>query len=151
MTRKVTMIISGIILLTASAAWGGGDDILGLWSNEDGKAKIEIFPCDAHYCGKIAWLGRPVYTAEDKGETAGLPREDHKNPNQALRSRRLLGLQIMTGFTYGGADGWVKGRIYDPESGKTYSSKITLASPHRLEIRGYVGIPLFGRTTTWTR
>jgi uncharacterized protein (DUF2147 family) len=82
---------------------------------------------------------------------AGLPRVDRKNPDQALRNRRLLGLQIMDGFVYDSESSWDKGRIYDPESGKTYQSKITLVSPHRLKIRGYVGIPLFGRTTTWNR
>jgi uncharacterized protein (DUF2147 family) len=57
----------------------------------------------------------------------------------------------MDGFTFSGGTTWDKGRIYDPESGKTYKSKMTLAAPNRLEIRGYVGIPLFGRSTTWTR
>jgi len=149
--KAVIGIISGLMILGASASWGGGDDILGQWNNEDGRAKIEIFPCDGHYCGKISWLGRPVYPADDPGGMAGLPRVDRDNPNPALRDRRLLGLQIMAGFSYSGANIWDKGRIYDPESGKTYKSKITLVAPHRLTIRGYVGIPLFGRTTTWNR
>ena len=152
MTGTLRAILPALILLAAAgAAWGGGDDILGVWGNDDGKAKIEIFPCAGHYCGKISWLKRPVYTPDDRDGVAGTPREDHKNPNPALRSRPLMGLQIMSGFNYGGGNLWDKGRIYDPESGKTYQSKITLVSPHRLEVRGYVGIPLFGRTTVWSR
>lgn len=151
MIKALIGIISGIMILGASIAWGAGDDILGQWNNEDGRAKIEIYPCDGHYCGKISWLGRPVYPPDDPGGMAGLPRVDRDNPNPALRERRLLGLQIMAGFNYSGTNIWDKGRIYDPESGKTYKSKITLVSPQRLTIRGYVGIPLFGRTTTWTR
>jgi uncharacterized protein (DUF2147 family) len=152
MTKTIITLLSAIILLVAaSASWGGSDDILGTWSNDDGKAKIEIFPCAGHYCGKISWLKRPVYTPEDQDAVVGTPREDHKNPDPALRNRPLLGLQIMSGFRYSGDNLWDKGRIYDPESGKTYQSKITLVSPQRLEIRGYVGIPLFGRTTAWTR
>ena len=151
MTKTILIILSGIILLLAGTSWGGSEDILGTWKNEDGKAKIEIYPCDSHYCGKISWLGRPVYPADDPGGMAGLPRVDRKNPDQALRNRRLLGLLIMDGFTYKGDNTWDKGRIYDPESGKTYKCKMTLVSPQRLEIRGYIGIPLFGRTTAWTR
>jgi uncharacterized protein (DUF2147 family) len=145
------ILLTGIILLLAGTSWGGSEDILGTWKNEDGKAKIEIYPCDAHYCGKISWLGRPVYPTDDPGAMAGLPRVDRKNPDQALRDRHLLGLRIMEGFSYNGDNTWEKGRIYDPESGKTYQSNITLVSPQRLKIRGFVGIPLFGRTTTWTR
>ena len=151
MTKTIMMILSGIILLLSGTSWGGSEDILGSWTNEDGKAKIEIYSCDSHYCGKISWLGRPEYPADDPGGMAGLPRVDRKNPDQALRNRPLLGLLIMDGFTYKGDNTWDKGRIYDPESGKTYKCKMALVSSHRLEIRGFVGIPLFGRTTAWTR
>jgi uncharacterized protein (DUF2147 family) len=43
------------------------------------------------------------------------------------------------------------GAIYDPVSGNTYACQLRLDGPHRLELRGYVGIPLLGRTTTWLR
>jgi len=140
-----------ILLALAGAAWGGGDDILGQWKNEDGRAQIEIFSCGTHYCGKLSWLGRPEYEADDPKGMAGLPRVDRENPNPALKGRRLLGLQIMDGFTYKGKETWDHGRVYDPDSGKTYTSRMTLESPRLLKIRGYVGIPLFGRTTTWSR
>jgi uncharacterized protein (DUF2147 family) len=41
--------------------------------------------------------------------------------------------------------------VYDPKSGKTYRGKMTFVSPNQLNLRGFIGIPLFGRTTTWTR
>lgn len=151
MTKTIIGITAGIILLAACAAGSGGEDILGIWNNEDGRAKIEIFHCGGNYCGRIVWLRQPDYPADDPRGMGGTPRVDRDNPNPALRSRRLLGLQFMEGFTYGGAHSWEKGSIYDPESGKTYKSKMMLVSPHRLELRGYVGIPLFGRTTIWTR
>jgi uncharacterized protein (DUF2147 family) len=46
---------------------------------------------------------------------------------------------------------WKGGSVYDPQNGKIYRGKITLVSPNKLDLRGFVGIPLFGRTTTWTR
>jgi uncharacterized protein (DUF2147 family) len=57
----------------------------------------------------------------------------------------------LSGFKFAGDNLWEDGTIYDPENGKTYRCKITLESPNRLNVRGFVGISLFGRTTVWTR
>jgi uncharacterized protein (DUF2147 family) len=46
---------------------------------------------------------------------------------------------------------WENGKCYDPESGNTYRCKMRMTSPEQLEMRGYVGIPLFGRTYVLTR
>jgi uncharacterized protein (DUF2147 family) len=46
---------------------------------------------------------------------------------------------------------WVGGSIYDPATGNTYTCHLALDGDDRLRVRGYVGIPLLGRTTTWTR
>jgi uncharacterized protein (DUF2147 family) len=44
------------------------------------------------------------------------------------------------------------GQILDPANGKTYKSKMSLAEGgKKLDVRGYVGAPLFGRTQTWVR
>jgi uncharacterized protein (DUF2147 family) len=82
---------------------------------------------------------------------AGKPVVDRENSNPDLRSQPLMGLQLMEGFTYNGKDVWEKGTIYNPENGKTYKCKMTLVAPNRLEVRGYVGIPLLGATSIWTR
>jgi uncharacterized protein (DUF2147 family) len=58
---------------------------------------------------------------------------------------------MMSHFTYDGKNHWGGGRIYDPETGKTYRCKLTLDSDHKLEVRGYIGISLLGRTMVWTR
>jgi uncharacterized protein (DUF2147 family) len=41
--------------------------------------------------------------------------------------------------------------VYDPENGKTYSGKMYLTATNQLELRGYVGFPIFGRTEFWKR
>ncbi len=76
--------------------------------------------------------------------------EDRHNPDRALRTRALCGLQIGSGFKPEGADTASGGSLYDPVSGKTYSGRISLDGD-RLKLRGYIGVPLFGRTETWTR
>ena len=149
---KVRLLVAAVVLLLTTQAFAsGGDEILGTWNNDDGRAKIKIFDCGGRYCGKIVWLREPTYPKDDKRGMAGKPRVDRHNPDPSLRGRQILGLQIMEGFVFSGNAVWEKGRIYDPESGKTYQGKVTLVSPQRLNLRGYIGIPLFGRSSTWTR
>ena len=141
-----------LILLAATSAFGAGrSDILGVWRTERDESKVEIFRCgEKELCGKIVWLKNPKYTDSSDGRI-GTPIIDRKNPDPALRSRALIGLQIMDGFTELGDNTWGNGTCYDPKSGKTYRGKIHLASPDRLELRGFIGIPLFGRTSVWIR
>jgi uncharacterized protein (DUF2147 family) len=79
------------------------------------------------------------------------PRTDIKNPDPALRDRLLIGLNIFRGFHYDGDGAWSGGFIYDPNSGKTYRGKLKLTSRNTLNVRGYIGISLIGRTETWIR
>lgn len=107
---------------------------------------------------KDGWIRIELVGSSLEGRIAGAPpgspgeREfDDRNPDPSLRTRRLDGLTIMTGFEYDGGGRWKDGRIYDPNSGKTYRGTATLIDPDTLEIRGYIGVSLFGRTETWTR
>ncbi len=140
------------MLYAASAAHAAQSDaILGIWFNEEKDAKIEIFKCSGEYCGKIVWAKEPNYPAGSKEGTPGTPRLDNHNPDVAKRSRPILGLQIMKDFDFAGGDVWKGGTVYDPKSGNTYQGKMTLVSPDTLALRGFVLIPLFGRSSTWTR
>ena len=58
---------------------------------------------------------------------------------------------MLYGFVYDGDDVWVDGRVYDPEGGDEYRGKLRLVDNNTMDLRGYVMIPLFGRTETWTR
>lgn len=119
------------------------DKILGVWLNAEKDAKIEIYKTGDKYYGKIIW-GKNIY--EPDGKTA---RTDIKNPDPKLRSRSLVNLVILRNFSYDDGE-WDGGKIYDPKSGKTYSCIMKLKGSN-LEIKGYVGITLLGRTTIWTR
>ena len=141
-----------ILTLAASlSAFAGADDIAGTWFNQDKDAKIEIAKCGDNYCGKIVWLKDPTYPAGSKLGTPGTPKLDDKNPDAALRKDPLIGLEIIKGFQFGGGNIWKNGTIYDPDSGKTYSAKATLVSPNELDLRGFIGVSMFGRTEKWMR
>ena|SRR5450631_1044585 len=140
-----------VLLLTATTSFGVGlNGIFGIWSTEMNESKVEIFMCGEKICGKIIWLKNPIYTDSRDGEL-GTPVIDRKNPDPALKSRPVLGLRILEGFIAEGGNTWGNGICYDPKSGRTYRGKIHLESPDRLELRGYIGIPLFWRSSVWTR
>ena len=113
------------------------DAVVGRWLTPDKSGLIQIYAQASTYAGKIVGPLNPVQL-------------DAHNPDPALRRRALLGVLLLQGFRY--ADGaWQDGTIYDPKNGKTYSCTLRLASANALEVRGYVGLSLFGRTETWTR
>ncbi|HEY8333978.1 MAG TPA: DUF2147 domain-containing protein [Tardiphaga sp.] len=117
-------------------------DPSGTWLTQAGDAKVLVKPCGAAICGKIVWLKQPVDGA------TGKPQVDDKNPDPALKARRIVGLQIFLGMLPSTANAW-SGRVYNADDGKSYASTVTLIDPGRLEVRGCAG-PLCG-SEVWTR
>jgi uncharacterized protein (DUF2147 family) len=149
---RITMLSISIAALSAEVAIAANaDDILGVWFNGEKDAQIELFTCGEKYCGRIVWLKEPNYPEGSKDGTPGTPKLDHNNPDPARKKAPIIGLPIVYGFTFAGDDLWKDGKVYDPKNGKTYKGKMTLVSPRQLNLRGYIGISLIGRTTTWTR
>lgn len=132
------MLLLSCLFMQQASAQLSESSILGEWISPKKDSRILIFKQGDTYEGRIVW-------------GTGGPETDVKNPNPALRSRKLVGTVILTGFKYDGGLSWVDGEIYDPREGKTYSCKLKLKSNQSLTIRGYVGISLFGRNETWTR
>jgi uncharacterized protein (DUF2147 family) len=121
------------------------DAVLGTWLNGTKRGHVQIYKQGDKYFGKLIWLKEPNDPATNK------PKLDAKNPDAKLQSRPLINLNIMTGFEFDGGNVWDEGKIYNPEDGKTYSCKMTLKDANTLDVRGYVGISLIGKTQTWTR
>lgn len=118
---------------------------LGVWTNSEKKATFEIYKCGDKLCGKIVSL------AEPNDPKTGRPKTDTPNPDPKLRSRPRLGLVFMSGFEYDEANKWDDGKIYDPESGKTYSCYMKMLNANTMEVKGYIGFSLIGKSQTWTR
>ena len=141
--RKMFVGIIIFSLLSGTAAWGNG--LVGLWVTEGGKSHIKIALCGIKLCGRIVWLKEPL--AED-----GKIKYDVNNPDKELRQRSIIGLHLLEGFVASAeVDVWENGTIYNPEDGKTYSCTLTLLNFDTLKVRGYVGLPLFGKTQIWKR
>ncbi len=127
------------------------DAIGGKWWNQEKDAQIEIYTCNEKYCGKIVWLKEPQFPPDDPEGMGGKIKVDRKNPDPAKREQTILGLNVVWGFTHAGENLWEGGFIYNPREGKTYKCKMTLETPDRLKVRGFIGIALIGKTNYWTR
>jgi uncharacterized protein (DUF2147 family) len=76
---------------------------------------------------------------------------DKFHPDESTRTRPILGLINVWGFEYKEKNTWAEGNIYDPKNGNTYSCSMKLDKANNLEVRGFIGVSLIGRTDTWTR
>ena len=130
MTRlflSFSTMVAALFLGVAPAT--AADSIAGKWVTEERDAIIEIKRCGRSTCGTIS---RFLVAPPD-----GLDQRDVNNPNANLRSRKLLGMPVLTQFQEE-SDLW-RGRIYDPKAGKSYRSVIRRTGPNTLEVKGCIG------------
>ena len=126
-------------LAIAIAPAFAADPISGQWVTQDKEAVVTISNCGNSVCGKITRFLVPP--------PGGADQRDIHNPDKSLRSRKLMGLSVLSGFSEDG-DQW-RGEIYDPKTGKTYRSVIQRKGANKLEVKGCVAI--FCQTQVWTR
>lgn len=104
------------------------------------RSVIETFHCAGNQvCARVVKIG-------PKNE----PQQDLNNPDKGKRSQAICGLTIAHGFKPDGTNHAKSGSIYDPESGKTYTAEMQVEGD-TLKLRGYIGIPILGRTEVWHR
>lgn len=138
------LLAIGLSLSTHTFGQSGPDAAVGVWYNAEKDGKIQIYKQGAKYYGKIIWLKDPT-------DENGKPRLDTKNEDAKLRGKPILGMVIIKDFSFSGNNVWEDGKVYDPKNGKLYSCKMTLKDKNTLDVRGFIGFSLLGRTTTWSR
>lgn len=121
------------------------DKLIGIWEPSHGKAKVKVEKIGEKYYGKIVWLREPI-----DPETSG-PKLDKNNPDKNLQNKPLRGFRILKDFQFTDKNEWTEGTIYDPENGNTYSCIIKMTDDNTLDIRGYIGVSVLGRTDIWKR
>ena len=139
MKRLPLKRLAAFAALASAAPLLAAQPIEGRWVTAEKDAVIQIGKCGKSLCGKIArFLVAPPQ---------GLDQRDVNNKEPRLRSRKLLGMPVLTGFSEE-SDLW-RGEIYDPKSGKTYRSVVRRKDANRLEVKGCIGP--FCQTQVWTR
>lgn len=143
--KKTLLLVFALVLGVARMASAQSMSPLGIWTNSEKKATFEIYKCGDKLCGKIASLTVPNDPA------TGKPKTDTQNPDPKMRSRPRLGMVFMQGFNYDEDNKWDDGKIYDPETGKSYSCYMKMANANAMEVKGYIGFSLIGKSQSWTR
>jgi uncharacterized protein (DUF2147 family) len=121
------------------------DPAEGVWLTAEGDAQVRISPCADQVdqlCGTIVWLKDPL---DERGQPV---RDDH-NPKRELRSREILGLELIHGLMRRGAGHWTGGRVYNSDNGKSYRAGIQVTRRGALRIEGC--LLLFCSGETWKR
>ncbi len=131
------------IAITSLVAQNKQDEIIGTWETDAKDAKMEVFKNGNFYYGKLIWGNKVV---EADGKTSKM---DSKNPDEKLRTRNIIGIVNLSRLKYENGT-YVDGTIYDPPSGKTYDCKAWIENG-KLQLRGFIGFSLIGRTATWHR
>lgn len=140
MKKIVLTVIS--VMLAASAAFA--QDVIGKWKLDDGTAIVEVYKNGDAYNGKIVWLEEPT-------DADGTPAKDNNNPDPALRTRELIGLNMLSGLKKTADNEYSGGKIYDPGNGKTYNCSMKVEG-NVLKVRGSLDKRgLLGRTMDWFR
>jgi uncharacterized protein (DUF2147 family) len=129
----------GLSMLAAAAAMSP-DSAVGRWRTQTRNGIVEVERCGASICGKLV-------TSDGLREDPN--RLDSNNKNPSLRGRRLMGLQILGGFTRGDGE-WSGGTIYNGEDGGTYNATVTPLDADHLKVKGCIIWPLC-KSQTWTR
>ncbi|KAA2235314.1 DUF2147 domain-containing protein [Salinarimonas soli] len=132
-----TIAITGLALaFLAGPALAQTADPSGVWQSETGDTRVRIARCGDAYCGTIVAV---------RGET-----KDVNNPNEALRSRNLVGARMIEEIRPVQGGGF-QGQLYNFRDGKTYTGKMTLKSASAMELSGCVLGGLICRSQTWTK
>lgn len=147
--NKLSVLASAVLFIVFSSLSYAQkpDDVLGFWLNYEKDAQIEVVKKGNKYFGTIVWLKNPK-------NTDGSPKTDKENPDEKLRTRKTLGLEILKNFEYDKGDNeWDDGSIYDPKSGSTYKAYLWFENGDlsKMMLRGYIGFSLIGKTSEWTR
>ena len=148
------MLLAALFAAIAPLASAQAQSVMGTWLSASGVAQVKISACSdpsaGALCGYIVGLIKPK--GPDGVVVAPDVATDYRNPNPALRSRKILGMPLIWGFkATSDPNSFEGGQIYNAENGKTYSANVSLQPDGTLRLRGYVGSPMFGETQIWTR
>lgn len=137
-------LLAVFAVLVAVRAEAASVDPTGVWLLDNRKVAIRIESCAGTLCGRIVWLKKPF-------DSEGRPKRDRHNPDAMARQRPLCGIEVLSGLKPTGDGRWEDGTIYNPQNGETYTASLRAKSGDVLDVRGYIGFPLFGRTLVLTR
>lgn len=138
---KKILSITALVMFAISLTMA--QDVVGKWKLEDGSAIVEVYQNGNVFNGRIVWLKIP-------NGPDGKPALDMNNPDKKLRSRKLMGMNMLHNLKASNGE-YNGGSIYDPNNGKTYNCSMKVEGK-TLKVRGSLDKRgIFGRTMDWFR
>jgi len=146
--KRAALLVAITLGLAGASAAASADPApaaVGLWLSQSQGWVVETTPCDDGVCGYLV--------AFRETKSADYVARDSQNPDPKKRDTPLCGLKLLGGFTPSKlvAAKWEHGWVYDPDTGSTYTGEAQLVDADTIKLRGYLIIPLFGRTLTLIR
>lgn len=146
-TKLLALLLLALPALAASTAAFAQTSPVGTWTTIDDKTQkpksvVEVYQAkDGSLAGRVSDV-----LQSDRGPNPVCDKCSGDRKNQPVK-----GMVILWGIKQKG-DTWEGGQILDPASGKVYSVKVTpIEGGNKLEVRGFMGFSLLGRTQTWVR
>ena len=147
--RHLTRLLAVLALLLSSSAvcLASSPNIAGQWKTIDDKTGKEKSIVEIYLQDGVA-LGKIIRVLDKPNDGDGLKCDKCQGE---LNNRPIIGLQIINQMAPKGNE-WAGGTILDPDNGKTYRCRIKLGEDgNSLEVRGFIGFSLLGRTQVWQR
>ncbi|WP_299516049.1 DUF2147 domain-containing protein [Mucilaginibacter sp.] len=120
--------------------------ICGKWISSEKNLIVQVYKDGETFKAKLVW-----YDNIDKTKAMDEWADIH-NPNPALRTRKLIGMSIVSGMNYiPKSNSWEDGKIYDAKTGHEWSASVHIDNDGKLKVTGYWHFKFIGRTMTFTR
>jgi len=144
--KSLAMSIALFLCLgtTGFKAISPSERLIGVWESEEKNLLVQISKEKDHFVGTMTFFLCPT-------ETIMRTKVDAENPDPSLTGRKLLGLKLLEKLSYEGNNVWSGGKIYDPNSGRTYEARIQLISSNSVVVRGYWKFRWIGRSMVFNR
>ncbi len=142
--KKIVSFLLLSICLSTSYAQENSDKILGIWKSSANDMKVEIFKEGIIYKAKVIW-----FVCDEGYKMSDF--FDKKNPNKSLRTRPWLGMNVLENLKFNKKNEWHNGKIYDPNTGRTFGSLCRLENDNTLRVRGYWLHEFMGKDLTFFR
>ena len=150
----LALLLPSTLVIGQDAVVPPADPIEGMWQTQL-LSEVTITACPEGFCGALSKIIVPTkgLTPEELAAASAMPVEsftDQRNPDPALRSRPMMGLQILT-LRYGDKPGIYDGEIYNPQDGNTYSGYVEMLGPDQVRLNGCVLYNIICQGEDWVR
>jgi len=145
--RSFLTVFCFCFLLSTAFADSGANDILGQWMSVGRNVKVQVYKEGDEFKARVTWFN----DSDDKSQPMNTRTDEH-NPDLKLRQRKILGMQVLSRLRYSPKNKrWENGRIYDPKTGKQWSSVVYLTEEGLLSVKGFWQFEFIGKTMKFNK